>query len=47
MISKHKQNLDLFQIVKDYFDKMIEEVTGIKGLILDEETQTIISLIIS
>lgn len=28
----------IIEIVQDYFEKMLEEVTGIKALILDEET---------
>lgn len=28
-----------FNIIEDYFERMLEEVPGMKGLILDEETK--------
>ena len=31
-------NLNLFKIVEDYFERMLEEVPGMKCLILDRET---------
>ena len=30
--------LDLFKIVEDYFERMLEEVGGMKCLVLDRET---------
>lgn len=31
----------IIEIVQDYFERMLEEVTGIKALILDEETASL------
>ncbi|EGR30199.1 vacuolar sorting protein, putative [Ichthyophthirius multifiliis] len=39
--------LDTYKIAEDYFDRMLQEVTGIKCLVLDEETVQIISLVYS
>ncbi len=33
-----KQEIDLFKIVEDYFERMLDEVPGMKCLILDRET---------
>jgi len=32
---------NLFKIIEDYFDSMLEQVTGMKSLILDKETSGI------
>lgn len=44
---KPEFSLNLFKIVEDYFDRMLEEVSGMKCLVLDKETTVIISLICS
>jgi len=35
---KPEFSLNLFKIVEDYFDRMLEEVSGMKCLVLDKET---------
>jgi len=46
-LKKQDFNLNLFRIVEDYFERMLEEVPGMKCLVLDRETMGIISLICS
>jgi len=43
---QHKRR-NVQTIALDYFNKMIASVKGIKSLILDEETTTIISLVLN
>jgi len=33
-----KQEVNLFKIVEDYFERMLDEVPGMKCLVLDRET---------
>lgn len=35
---KKNENLSFIKIVQDYFERMLQEIIGIKCLILDEET---------
>lgn len=35
---KRNENLSFIKIVQDYMDRMLQDVVGIKCLILDEET---------
>ena len=35
---KQEFSLNLFKIVEDYFERMLDEVAGMKCLILDKET---------
>jgi len=46
-IQTKKNEMNLFKIVEDYFERMLEEVPGMKCLVLDRETMGIISLICS
>lgn len=38
MSFKKNENLSFIKIVQDYFERMLQEIIGIKCLILDEET---------
>lgn len=44
-IKKQEFSLNLFRIVEDYFERMLEEVPGMKCLILDKETMGTNSII--
>lgn len=35
---KRNENLSFIKIIQDYIDRMLQDVVGIKCLILDEET---------
>jgi len=37
-IQTKKNEMNLFKIVEDYFERMLEEVPGMKCLVLDRET---------
>ena len=35
---KSESGINFFKILEDYFEKIMEEVSGMKSLILDKET---------
>ena len=37
-VNKKSQKVSLIEIVQDYIERILQEVSGIKALILDEET---------
>ena len=43
-LKKQDFNLNLYKIVEDYFERMLEEVPGMKCLVLDRETMGTISI---
>ena len=45
--NNHVKKTSLIDIMSDYFDKMIDSVHGMKSLIVDSETLSMISLVYS
>ena len=47
MIGRQEETIDLVKIIQSYMDGILEEVTGLKALIMDSDTLGIVSLVMS